>query len=481
MVAGKVTINGQIRSITDVPLHTTALDFLRGCGLIGCKEGCAEGECGACSVLVARPGLTTPTEWVAINACLVPIAALDGQEIITAEGLGEPEALHPVQQEMATRGGSQCGYCTPGFICSMAAEYYRPDRRPSNGDDAVAHDGHGPNGFDIHALSGNLCRCTGYRPIRDAAYALGAPPADDAFAKRLSAPPREPAATQLSHEGRSFVRPQTLADALRLLHDDPAATVLAGSTDWGVEVNLRGTRAASVIAIDRLPELRDLVVGADRIELGAALTLTEIERRLDGKVPLLAELFPQFASRLIRNTATLGGNLGTGSPIGDTPPVLLALEASLVLASVDGEREVTLSDYFTGYRQSVRRADELIKAVRIPLPLARLAAFHKIAKRRFDDISSVAIGLALEVEDGVVTKARIGLGGVAAMPIRALATEAALEGQPWTIETAQAAADVMGGEGTPIDDHRASAAYRSAMLGQSLRKLYAESTEEVSA
>jgi len=481
MVAGKVTINGQSTSIADVPLHTTALDFLRGCGLTGSKEGCAEGECGACSVLIARPGLTTSTEWVAINACLVPIAALDGQEIVTAEGLGEPDRLHPVQQEMAVRGGSQCGYCTPGFVCSMAAEYYRPDRRPASGSDAESDNGHGPNGFDIHALSGNLCRCTGYRPIRDAAYALGAPPADDSFVVRLGAPPTEPAATRLRNEGRSFVRPETLADALRMLHADPGATLIAGCTDWGVEVNLRGARAASVIAIDRLPELRGLVVDADRIEIGAALTLTEIERRLDGGVPLLAQMFPQFASRLIRNGATLGGNLGTASPIGDSPPVLLALEASLVLASVDGEREVALADYFTAYRQSVRRPDELIKAVRIPLPLARLAAFHKIAKRRFDDISSVAIGFALDVEDRVVTRARIGLGGVAATPIRALATEAALEGRPWTPDTARAAAEVLGGEGTPIDDHRASAAFRAAMLGQSLRKLYAESPEEVSA
>jgi xanthine dehydrogenase small subunit len=481
MAAGKVTINGRSRPITGVPLHTTALDFLRGCGLIGCKEGCAEGECGACSVLVARPGLGTPTEWVAINACLVPIAALDGQELVTAEGLGEPGDLHPVQQEMAVRGGSQCGYCTPGFICSMAAEYYRPDRHPADGSDAGPADGHGPNGFDIHALSGNLCRCTGYRPIRDAAYALGAPPAGDPLAARRDAPPTEPVPTRLRHDGRSFVRPGTLAEALRLLHADPAATVVAGSTDWGVEVNLRGARAASVIAIDRLGELRGLVVDADRVELGAALTLTEIERRLDGRVPLLAQLFPQFASRLIRNAATIGGNLGTGSPIGDAAPVLLALEASLVLAGVDGEREVALSDYFTGYRQSVRRPDELIKAVRIPLPPARLAAFHKIAKRRFDDISSVAIGFALEVSDGVVTRAHIGLGGVAAMPVRALATEAALEGRPWTEATVQAAAEVLAGEGTPIDDHRASAAYRAAMLGQSLRKLYAESPEEVPA
>ena len=169
----EVIINGLSTPLGDVPVWTTALDFLRDQGLTGCKEGCAEGECGACSVLVARPGVATPTEWTAINACLVPIASLDGQEVITAEGLGSADALHPVQYEMAMRGGSQCGYCTPGFICSMAGEYYRPDRSrdpdPRHSGDAE----HGPNGFDIHALSGNLCRCTGYRPIRDAAYALG--------------------------------------------------------------------------------------------------------------------------------------------------------------------------------------------------------------------------------------------------------------------------------------------------------------------
>jgi xanthine dehydrogenase small subunit len=472
MVAAEVTVNGHPTPIAGVPTHTTALDWLRERGLTGCKEGCAEGECGACSILVARPGIAAATEWVAINACLVPIAAFDGQEVVTAEGLGTPAALHPVQREMAVRGGSQCGYCTPGFVTSMAAEYYRPGR--VNGGAPHADAEHGPNGFDLHALSGNLCRCTGYRPIRDAAYALGPPPDDDQFAARCTAAPREPVPTRLRHDGREFVRPADLPEALRLLRDRPEATVIAGCTDWGVETNLRGARADFVLAIDRLPELRELTVSDARIEIGAALTLTEIERRLDGRVPLLDQLMPQFASRLIRNGATIGGNLGTGSPIGDTPPVLLALDASIVLADADGEREVPLADYFTGYRQSVRRPDELIRAVRIPLPLAPLTAFHKIAKRRFDDISSVAVGFALAIDDGVVRTARIGLGGIAATPIRALATEAVLEGRPWTAETVTEAADVLGGEGTPLDDHRASSAYRAAMLGQSLRKLYAE-------
>ncbi|HEY9371894.1 xanthine dehydrogenase small subunit [Streptomyces sp.] len=491
MVAARITVNGKETPISPAAPHTTALDFLRERGLTGTKEGCAEGECGACSVLVARPGVNKPTDWVAVNACLIPAAALDGQEVITSEGLatpGEPgtaPTLHPVQEEMAVRGGSQCGYCTPGFICSMASEYYRPDRcAHADSDSADSHDStdheHGPNGFDLHSLSGNLCRCTGYRPIRDAAYAVGEPTDEDPLAQRRDQEPPAAVATEYTQDGATFLRKDTLAETLQLLRERPDAVVVAGSTDYGVEVNIRSRRAECVVAIDRLPELRELRVEADYIEIGAALTLTEIERRLDGDVPLLAELFPQFASRLIRNSGTLGGNLGTGSPIGDSPPVLLALEASLVLADADGERVVPLADYFTGYRQSVRRPDELIRAVRIPLPLSPVVAFHKIAKRRFDDISSVAVGFALDIQDGIVRKARIGLGGVAATPIRSLATEAALEGKPWSAETVEAAARVLRGEGTPMSDHRASAIYRSAMLGQSLLKLHAQTTEAVS-
>lgn len=195
-------------------------------------------------------------------------------------------------------------------------------------------------------------------------------------------------------------------------------------------------------------------------------------------MPLLDQLFPQFASRLIRNGATLGGNLGTASPIGDAPPVLLALEAALVLAGPHGERVVPLADYFTGYRETVRDRNELIREVRVPLPLAGTTAFSKIAKRRFDDISSVAVALALDLVDGQIARARIGLGGVAATPLRAVSTEAALEGRPWTPETVAAAAEVLRGEGTPLSDHRASDRYRSAMLGQSLLRLHATSTQE---
>ncbi|MEO6510921.1 MAG: FAD binding domain-containing protein [Nocardioides sp.] len=454
-----IVVNGQQRPLEGVPLHTNLLDFVRACGLTGAKEGCAEGECGACAVMVARPAAdgSDATEWTAINSCLVPAASFDGQEVVTAEGLGDPEHLHPVQHEMAVRGGSQCGYCTPGFVCSMAAEFYRDGR----------------DGFDLHALSGNLCRCTGYRPIKDAADALGAPDVHDALASRRTAAPPAAVPTRLHDPEARFIRPTDLQQALTILAEEPTSTVVAGSTDWGVDVNLKGARAGLVLAIDRLDELRGWQVGDDEVRIGAALTLSEIERRVDGRLPLLAALFPQFASRLIRNGATLGGNLGTGSPIGDAPPVLLALEASVVLADVRGSRTVPLAEYFTGYRESVRTSGELITDVVIPMPVAMTTAFHKIAKRPFDDISSVAVAFALDLADGQVRRARIGLGGVAATPIRATATEQALEGRPWTQETVEAAAQVLAGEGTPISDQRASAEFRAVMLGNSLRKLFA--------
>ncbi len=501
----QLVVNGLERRLGDVGGHVTLLGWLRSSGLTGSKEGCAEGECGACAVLVVRPDGSGRSRWTAINSCLVPAAGLDGQEILTAEGLGQPDALHPVQQEMADRGGSQCGYCTPGFICSMAGEYYRSDRQvgghtvrapaaePTADDSAVTegradHNGHldpsapgvapdhehGPNGFDLHALSGNLCRCTGYRPIRDAAYALGVPAETDPLRARSERPAPASATTVISGSQGRFVRPRDLAETLELLAEFPDARLVAGSTDWGVELNLRHTRAPLTVALDRLPELQMLHHGDDVLDIGAGLSLSEIERGLAGRVPLLAELFPQFASRLIRNGATLGGNLGTASPIGDTTPALLALDASLVLASRSGERVVALADYFTGYRQTVRRADELIKTIRVPLPVAPVAAFHKIAKRRFDDISSVSVAFALRLDGGRVADVKIGVGGVAATPIRASDTEQALIGKPWTGGTVREAAAVLGAEGTPLSDHRASGDYRAATLRTALLKFHAQ-------
>lgn len=474
-----VTVNGLARRSAAGP-NTSLLDWLRGEGLTGAKEGCAEGECGACAVLVARPDGPDRTRWTAVNSCLPPAPAFDGGEIVTSEGLGTAagvaaaDELHPVQREMADRGGSQCGYCTPGFVCAMAAEYYRPERGAAGGS-SEPEPHHGPNGFDLHALSGNLCRCTGYRPIRDAAYALGDPAEDDALAARRAAGAPAARPTRSAAGDSEFVRPATLEELLDRLEQQPDALLVAGATDIGVERNLRHARPPLILGVDRLEELRGLHEGAGYVEIGAALTLSEIERGLDGRVPLLGRLFPQFASRLIRNSATLGGNLGTASPIGDAAPVLLALDATLVLASKRGVREVALADYFTGYRRSVREPGEIIRAVRIPLPLAARTAFHKISKRRFDDISSVAVAFAARYDGGVVADVRIGLGGVAATPIRARAAEEALAGKEPTREAVAAAAAAMAGEGTPLDDHRASARYRTAMLEQAMLRFCAES------
>lgn len=490
-----MTVNGRVVPLVGAVAHATALDWLRSIGLTGAKEGCAEGECGACAVMLVTAGPDGGAVWTPVNACLVPVHALDGQEIVTSEGLGSPDHLHPVQQQLAAAGGSQCGYCTPGFACSMAAEYYRADRAPQ----PVTSE-HGPNGFDLHAIGGNLCRCTGYRPIRDAAFALGMPGEGDPLRRRLSDPAPAAVATDVRDDDGRFVRPGTLAEALRLLRDESDAVAVAGSTDWGVDVNLRGARAPLVVAIDRLPELREVEIGDDVLDIGAGVPLTDLEHIVGERVPLLAQLLPQFASRLIRNRATLGGNLGTASPIGDAAPALLALGASVVLVSADEqghgvvEREVDLAAYFTGYRASVRRRDELIRTVRIPLSTAggssadrtgasgsSITGFHKIAKRRFDDISSVAVAFALDIQDGVIASARIGLGGVAATPLRAYATERALVGRPWDADTVEAASVVLQREGTPLDDHRASAAYRARMLGTALPALFAATRDEVEA
>ena len=262
----RATVNGRLCSLDRVPANTTALNWLRDIGLTGAKEGCAEGRVRRLLRARRPPDYRDgePAVVAAINSCLIP-ATLDGQEVVTSEGLGSPDALHPVQREMAVRGGSQCGYCTPGFVCSMAAGTTAPTgHQPEasyDADDTLdyvdhAESEHGPNGFDLHAMSGNLCRCTGYRPIRDAAYALGTPAGDDAFAARLASPPPVVRHTRIAEPDGEFVRPTSLSEATALLGEHPDAVLVAGSTDWGVEVNIRGVRADFAIAVDRLPGAR---------------------------------------------------------------------------------------------------------------------------------------------------------------------------------------------------------------------------------
>lgn len=453
-------LNGQRVQISGVDPHTTVLSWLRQQGLTGSKEGCAEGECGACAVLLLRPD-GQGSRFEAVNGCLMLLPSLAGQEVWTVEGLAQGEVLHPVQEAML-QGGSQCGYCTPGFVVSMAAEYYRKGREQ----------------FDLEALSGNLCRCTGYRPIKDAAYSLGQPAPQDPLAQRLAQPARAVESLEYSPQApqpQRFYRPVSLNELFQIQAQHPSAKLVAGGTDWVVEVNQRFARAPVQIDLGHIPELQTLSWTDEYVELGAGVTLSEAERWLQGRIPLLAEWFPLFASRLIRNRATLGGNLGTASPIGDSPPVLLALGASLVLVSALGERMVGLEHFFTGYRQTALQPGELIKAVRIPLPLLPESRFYKVCKRPMDDISTVSMGIALRRKStGVVEAIRIGLGGVAATPVRAYQAEAVLLGQSWDESSLRKAAQVIKEEFRPMDDHRGSAAYRTAMLGSLLWKFYAE-------
>ena len=478
-----VTVNGVACSLVGTDPATTALDFVRGQGLTGAKEGCAEGECGACAVLVVRPDGTDRSRWTAVNACLVPAAALDGQEVVTAEGLGAPGALHPVQRELAVRGGSQCGYCTPGFVCSMAAEYYREDRRGGAHPD---HE-HGPNGFDLHAIGGNLCRCTGYRPIRDAAFALDRPDPQDSLAERLDRPAPAVAPTRLVGPSGAFERAVDLAHLLRLLDEHPDAVLVAGSTDWGVDVNLRGARAPFLVGIDRVPELRVLSVG-DAHRRGGG------RRRRDGRdrrgahpqrgraragwprspprpaaPPVRLPAHPQrrHAGRKPRDGIADRG-CRAGAPRARRRPRPHVDRRRPRGAAVGVLHGLPADGQATG-RGHPLRADPVAAQRRSP-PSTRPrsdASTTSRASRRRSPCRSTTASSCVPGSGSVVSPPR------RCAPGRPRPRSRVAPGQP---ETVRAAADVLGREGTPIDDHRASAAYRSAMLRTALPRLHARTT-----
>jgi len=382
-----------------------------------------------------------------------------GHEIYTVEALATGGKLAPAQQAMAAAGGSQCGYCTPGFVVSLFAEQYRPGRS-------------GP--CDPHELGGNLCRCTGYRPIRDAALALGSPPAGS-FLDRLSAPaPRLDAVEFATAEAR-FSRPTGIADCLAILADDPSAKLIAGGTDLAVESNLRSRRWPHLVSLEAIPQLREFSQTPHSVTIGAALPLSEIAMRWPGAPQTLIEWLRLFASPLIRNRATLGGNLATASPIGDSAPLLLALDADVHLASNRGRRKLPLASFFTGYRRTALRDDELIVSIEIPQPMPGFLCFYKIAKRRMDDISTVAAAMAIDCNDsGMVTRARFAFGGVAAIPLRAAAAEEAILGRLWNEDAVDRARAALELAIRPISDHRGSAEYRRAVAGSLLSKFLCE-------
>jgi xanthine dehydrogenase small subunit len=434
------TLNGERVRVENPPAQMTLLDFIRARGLTGAKEGCAEGECGACAVaLVDSEG--TGSCYRVVNSCLMFLPMAADREIYTVEALAVDGELSGAQSAMASGGGSQCGFCTPGFVVSLFAEQYRPGRQGR---------------CDTMALAGNLCRCTGYRPIRDAALSLGPAP-DDQFRQRLDAPPAPLEPFSIS----GFSRPPTVDACLSLLRDDPQAKLVAGATDVGVESNLVGRRWPHLISLDAIEELREFSSTSERVMIGAALPLHEIGRRWIDAPEAFRDWLALFASPLIRHRATIGGNLATASPIGDAAPMLLVLDAIVHLAGLSGRRTIPLASFFTGYRKTAMQSGELIAAVEIPKPLPQFVRYYKVAKRRLDDISTVAAAMAVDVDQhGKVRRARFAFGGVAATPLRAAEAEAAVVDQPWNDAAVERVQAMLDRALQPMSDHRGSKEYR---------------------
>jgi xanthine dehydrogenase small subunit len=454
-------LNNRPVSVHGIDPQTTLLDYIRAQGLTGAKEGCAEGECGACTVvLVANRG--GGSEYRAVNSCLMLAPMAVGHEIYTVEGLAADGKLADVQQAMAAGGGSQCGYCTPGFVMSMFAEHYRPGRIGA---------------CDPHELGGNLCRCTGYRPIRDAALSLGPPPSGD-FLDRLSRPAHRLEAIEFESVGARFSRPGSLEQCLSILAADRDARLISGGTDLVVESNLRSRRWPHLISVEAIAELREFSESANSITIGAALPLNEIAMRWSTAPEVFFDWLRLFASPPLRNRATLGGNLATASPIGDGAPLLMALDASVQLASRRGRRTIPLASFFASYRRTALAPDELIAAIEIPKPLPKFVRFYKVAKRRMDDISTIATAMAMDWdESGRIARARFAFGGVAPVPLRVLAAEDAILGRRWNDAAVEHVQAALHRTLEPIGDHRGSAEYRLAVAKSLVAKFLWERRE----
>lgn len=470
-------------ALGNVPPDRTLLEVLReDLGCTGTKEGCGEGDCGACTVVLGeeRDG---QLHYSAVNSCIRLAHSVDGMALWTVEDLAEdpliqpvgdtaPAAqqtitLHPAQEAMVQCHGSQCGFCTPGFVMSLFGMYQNH----------VCHGQPITRELAQEELSGNLCRCTGYRPILDAAQQMASLPGMAVNESEVLQKLKLLRHDALAHAADSaYIAPSTLPELLAARAAHPGAQVVAGCTDVGLWVTKQHKQYAQVLDVTRAAELRQVVQHPDAIHIGAAVTLTDAFAALTAQWPQLHRFATRFAGLPVRNSGTLGGNVANGSPIGDSMPLLIALRAQVVLASqARGERQLPLEDLYTGYRQNVMAPDELLVRIVVPRPSAheQLRAY-KISKRFDDDISAVCLVLNLDIADGTVQRASIGAGGVAATPARARQTEAALTGQPWTEATAQRAAAVLQAEFSPISDMRASGAYRRQVLGSLLQRYWLE-------
>lgn len=474
----KFILNGKDVTLKEVSANTTLLEFLRqDQHLTGSKEGCAEGDCGACTVLVGRlkKGLL---KYENVNACIRFLASCDGCHVVTIEHLqGEDGGLHPVQQAMVDFHGSQCGFCTPGIVMSLYALWMQTLQ---------------PTYKQVEsALQGNLCRCTGYVPILNAAMSFGdysGPEADRLLQEQQSITSRLLALTdgqrvETGPADNRAILPANLDDLATCLLEHDTYTIVAGSTDVGLWVTKFLRSISPAIFISHLDELQDIQDMDDTIILGGGVSYTDSHDVLANAFPHLRSYWSRIAGWQVRNQGTVGGNIANGSPIGDIPPVLIALDAKVVLRRGSDRREVDLQDYFIEYGKQDLAPGEFLESVVIPKASANMRnAAYKVSKRKDEDITAVAVGVSVELEGSQITACRIAYGGMAATPKRAWAAEAVLIGSSWSEANFEAAAEAITQDFSPMTDMRASSEYRTLVAQNLLRRFYLEqSAETVSA
>jgi xanthine dehydrogenase small subunit len=457
-------LDGEVVELRDVDPTRTVLQFLReDLRRKGTKEGCAEGDCGACTVAVSEPvGNSGEIGLKAINSCIQFLPTLDGKELITVESLATDDELHPVQEAMVNNHGSQCGFCTPGFVMSMYVLY---ETNPN------------PGRQDIDdALSGNLCRCTGYRPIIAAANEMVKA---DRSANRKPSPDfkalHREHSLQVEQNGRRFFAPLNADELAELLTEYPEATILAGGTDVGIWVTKQHRELSTIIYIGRVAELQVLDISDTHLEIGAAVSLSDAVPLIVEHYPGLIEMFRRFASPPIRNAGTLGGNIANGSPIGDSMAALMVMDTLLVLRCGDVEREIALGDFYHDYMVNDLQPAEFVSQIRVPLPVDNtIVSSHKWSKRFDQDISAVCTAYQLQLQDGKVTAFHMACGGLAATVRRASLTEAALNAQDWSEANIENACQKLAEDFAPISDMRASADGRLRAAQNMLRRFFAE-------
>ena len=467
-------LNDEEVALGDAGPGDSLLEFLRlRRGLTGTKEGCAEGDCGACTVLVGRLR-DGEVRYEAVNSCILLLPSLDGCHVVTVEHLAGPDgAPHPVQQAMVDCHGSQCGFCTPGIVMALYALWLE---RPRPSDAEVRR-----------ALQGNLCRCTGYAPILRAAASAGdyGLPEDDELVRNRQAVGARLAAMvdgkRVELAGGGAVLPADTDDLAEMLSAEPVATLVAGSTDVGVWVNKDLRDIAPAVFIGHLDGFGGIARDGETIRIGATASYSDAEAALTEAVPGLADYWSRIGGWQIRNMGTIGGNIANGSPIADLPPVLIALGAELVLRKGRERRVLPLEAYFLDYGRQDRVPGEFVEAVRVPVPAAEARlGFYKVSKRRDEDISSVCAGFMVRVREGRIVEARLAFGGMAATPKRAEAAEAALCGRQWGEAVVDAAGQALARDFTPISDWRASAEYRALVARNLLKRFYLDNAPAVS-